>query len=254
MKVLMCPPLHHAPASGGDAAAVMAGWRALYRLLRDELDVQVDLLEPRPGLPKLVLTASGGFVWGDSFVVSRPGDPSRRPEGEAAANFFLVRGYRVSALPEGCRFDGQRDLAVVGGTVFAGHRSDDDLDAHRALSGILGREVRSLRLSEGWDFPLDSCLCPLGEDGALFHPDALEPAARKLLQEHVPRLRPVEPADARRFGCNALVAGRHAVLPEGCGATVRELEGEGFRVHALPLAAYAGHGAGPGALVLKVAD
>lgn len=254
MKVLMCPPLHHASAAGEDAAAVMAEWRGFYRLLRDELDVQVDLLEPRPGLPKLVLAASAGFVWGDSFVASRPGDPSRGPEGEAAANFFLVRGYRVPALPDGCRFDGQRDLAMVGGTVFAGHRSDEDLDAHRALSGLLGREVRSLRLSDRWDHPLDSCLCPLGQDGALFHPDALEPAARKLLEEHVPRLRAVDPADARCFGCNALAAGRRVVLPEGCGATVRELEREGFRVHALPLAAYARQGAGPGALALKVAD
>ena len=249
----MCPPLHHAPAAGEDAAAVME-WRGLYRLLRDEPDVQVDLLEPRPGLPKLVLAASAGFVWGDSFIASRPGDPSRGPEGEAAANFFLVRGYRVPALPEGCRFDGQRDLAVVGGTVFAGHRSDSDLDAHRALSGVLGREVRSLRLSDHWDHPLDSCLCPLGEDGALFHPDALEPAARKLLEEHVPRLRAVDPADARRFGCNALAAGRRAVLPDGCGATVRELEREGFQAHVLPLAAYARQGAGPGALALKIAD
>lgn len=254
MKVLMCPPLHHAPGAGEDAAAVMDEWRGLYRLLRDELDVQVDLLEPRPGLPKLVLAASAGFVWGDSFVASRPGDPSRGPESEAAANFFLVRGYRVPALPEGCRFDGQRDLAVVGGTVFAGHRSDEDLDAHRALSGVLGREVRSLRLSDRWDHPLDSCLCPLGQDGALFHPDALEPAARKLLEEHAPRLRAVDPADARRFGCNALLAGRRAVLPEGCGATVRELEKEGFQAHVLPLAAYARQGAGPGALALKVAD
>lgn len=254
MKVLMCPPLHQAPAAGEDPAAVMAEWRGLYRLLRDELDVQVDLLEPRPGLPKLVLAASGGFVWGGSFIASRLGDPSRRPESEAAANFFLVRGYRVPALPEGCRFDGQRDLAVVGGTVFAGHRSDEDLDAHRALSGVLGREVRSLRLSEDWDHPLDACLCPLGEDGALFHPDALDPAARRLLEERVPRLRAVDPADASRLGCNALAVGRRVVLPEGCGATVRELEREGFRVHVLPLAAYAREGAGPGALALKIGD
>ena len=250
----MCPPLHHALAPGEDAAAVMAEWRGLYRLLRDELDVQVDLLEPRPGLPKLVLAASGGFVWGDSFIASRPGDPSRRPESEAAANFFLVRGYRVPALPEGCRFDGQRDLAVVGGTVFAGHRSDEDLDAHRALSGVLGREVCSLRLSEDWGHPLDACLCPLGEDAALFHPDALEPAARRLLEERVPRLRAVDPADGRRLGCNALAVGRRVVLPEGCGSAVRELEREGFRVHVLPLAAYARQGAGPGALVLKIDD
>ncbi len=253
MKVLMCPPLHYAPDPGEDPSAIMAEWRGLYRLLREELDVQVDLLEPRPELPRLVLAASGGFVWEDAFIVSRFRDSSRRPEAEAWANFFLVRGYAMPTLPDGCRFEGGRDLVAAGGTLFAGYRSDDDLAAHRALSAILGREIRPLRLSNDWDFPLDSCLCPLGEGSALFHPNAFHPAARKVLEDYV-ALRPMAEADARRFGCNALVAGPHVILPEGCGATAQWLEGEGFQVHALPLASCAGHGAGPKALVLKIDD
>ena len=172
MKVLMCPPLHYELAPGEDAAAVMAEWRGLYRLLREKLDVQVDLLEPRPGLPKLVLAASGGFVWEDSFIVCRSRDSSRRPEAEAWANFFLVRGYDMPALPEGCCFDGQRDLVIVEGTPFAGYRCGDDLVAHKALSGILKHEVHSLRLSDEWDWPLDTCLCPLGGGRALYYPEA----------------------------------------------------------------------------------
>lgn len=253
MKVLMCPPLHYEAAPGEHATAVMDEWRGLYRLLREELDVQVDLLEPRPELPRLVLAASGGLVWEDSFIVSRLRDSSRRPEAEAWASFFLVRGYVMPTLPDGCRFEGGRDVVAAGGTLFAGHRSNDDLEVHRALSAILGREVRSLRLSENRDLPLDSCLCPLGEGSALFHPDAFHPAARKVLEDNV-ALRPMEEADARRFGCNALVAGPGVVLPEGCGATARWLEGEGFQVHALSLASCARHGAGPKALVLKIAD
>ena len=84
MKVLMCPPLHYEPAPGEDGAAVMAEWRGLYRLLREELDVQVDLIgaEARP-MPKLVLAASGGFVWKDSFIASRPRDlPQDAPKGK----------------------------------------------------------------------------------------------------------------------------------------------------------------------------
>ncbi|MDE0027835.1 MAG: hypothetical protein OXU42_00315 [Deltaproteobacteria bacterium] len=253
MKVLMCPPLHYEPAPGEDASAVMAEWRGLYRLLRDELGVQVDLLEPRPDMPRLVLAASGGFVWKDSFIASRFREDSRRSEAEAWENFFLVRGYATPGLPEGCRFEGERDLVGVGGTMFAGYRSDDDLAAHAAVAKVLGGEIRSLRLSDAWDRPLDTCLCPLGDGGALFHPDAFDPSARKDLEDHVPRLHPVDTDDARRLGCNALVAGQNVVLPQGCRGIAAHLEKTGFQVHHLPVGAFARHAAGPKSLVLKIA-
>ena len=253
MKVLMCPPLHYQPAEGGDTSTVMAEWRGLYRLLRDELDVQVDLLEPRPDMPTLVLAASGGLVCEDSFFASRFRENSRRPEAEAWENFFLVRGYAMPGLPEGCCFEGERDLVAMDGTMFAGYRSDDDLAAHEAVAKVLGGEVHSLCLSDAWDWPLDACLCPLGDGSALFHPDAFDPAAHKALHDHVPRLHPVDADDARRLGCNALVTGRNAVLPEGCPETAAHLEEAGFQVHSTPLRSYARHGAGPKALVLKIA-
>ncbi len=252
MKVLMCPPLHYEPAPGEDAAAVMAEWRGLYRLLREELDVEVDLLEPRPGLPKLVLAASGGFVWQDSFIGSGLGEAERRPESEAVANFFLVRGYAMRSLPEGCRFEGERDLVVAGETLFAGYRCAEDLAAHEALEGVLGREIRSLRLSDGWPFPLDTCLCPLRGDSTMFFPDAFGSASRRILDDNVPLLLPMDRDDARRLGGNALVAGRNVVLPDGCRTTVTRLEKEGFQVHTMLLGSYARHGAGPKALALKL--
>ena len=250
----MCPPLHYEPAPGEDASAVMAEWRGLYRLLRDELDVQVELLEPRPDLPKLVFAASGGFVWEDTFIASRPRDATRRAEAEAWTNFFLVRGYAVSELPEGCLFDGERDFVVADGTLFAGYRTDDDLAAHQALSEILDCEVHSLRLSDGWDWPLDTCLCPLGGDKVLYHPEAFCTEACKILEDNLPGMRPVDGGEAGRQGCNALVAEGNVILPEGCESTAVRLEQEGFQARALPLKCYARHGAGPKALALKIED
>ncbi len=249
----MCPPLHYEPAPGEDAAAVMAEWRGLYRLLRDELDVQVDLLEPRPDMPKLVLAASGGLVWDDSFIAGRFQDKSRQPEREAWENFFLVRGYAMPALPESCCLEGERDVVAVGDTLFAGYRSDDQRVAHGALAEIVNREIVSLRLSDSWDGPLDTCLCPLDEGRALYHPEALDAVAREMLEDTVAGLQSVAAADARRLGCNAVAVNGCVILPEGCRETATHLEEAGFQVHHLPLDAYARHGAGPKTLVLKIA-
>ena len=250
----MCPPLYYEPAEGEDASTVMAEWRGLYRILCDELEVEVDLLEPRPDMPKLLFAANGGFVWGDSFIASRPRDASRRPECEAWANFFLVRGYAMPALPEGCCFDGERDLVRAEETLFAGYLSDDDLAAHYALSEILEQEIHSLRLSDEWGWPLDTCLCPLGGGRALFHPPAFHPSAREVLETHVPRLHPLDIGDARHLGCNALPAEGTVILPKGCESTAVRLEQEGLQVRTLRASAYAHQGAGPKALALKIED
>ena len=81
-------------------------------------------------------------------------------------------------LPEGCCFEGERDMVVVDGMMFAGHRSDDDLAAHEAISGILGREVcipfACPTLGGG---PSTRVCARLGDGSALFYPDAFDPAA-----------------------------------------------------------------------------
>lgn len=254
MKVLMCPPIHYATTPEGDVSTVMVEWRGLYRLLREELGIQVDLLEPKPSLPQLVLAGGGGFVWGDTFVVSRFRDSLRRYEPEAWENFFLVRGYDTPTLPEGCYFEGEQDLLIVEGVPFVGHRAGDDLAAHNALSTILGRDVQLLRFADGWDLPLSACLCPLGNGQALFYPEAFDLDARRAIEGSLAAPRAMDPQDVRRFGCNALVADGDLILPEGCVATVAQLKQDGFRVHTLPLHSYARHCAGPKALVLKIED
>ena len=254
MKVLMCPPLYYQPAPDEDASAVMAEWRDLYRLLRDELDVQVDLLEPRPDMPNLVFAASGGFVWDDSFIASRFRDEARQPERAAWENFFLVRGYATPTLPEGCRFEGERDAVVVGDTLFLGYHSDDERVAHGTVADIVDGEVVSLRLSDSWDGPLDTCLCPLDDGMALYHPEAFDAVACETIEDTVAGLQPVGAADARRLGCNAVAINGRVILPEGCEVAAAQLEQDGFQVHILSLHSCAGRGAGPKALVLKIED
>ena len=95
----MCPPLHYQAAEGEDASTVMAEWRGLYRLLRDELDVQVDLLEPRPDMPTLVLAASGGFVWEDSFIASRFREELKTTRSRSVGEFLSGAGLRHAEAP-----------------------------------------------------------------------------------------------------------------------------------------------------------
>src|SRR5262245_52389747 len=79
-RILMCPPDHYgieyeinpwmSRSRGSDAPRAHKQWRGLYETLRG-LGVEVELLQPQPGLPDLVFTANAGLVFGKRFFSSR---------------------------------------------------------------------------------------------------------------------------------------------------------------------------------------
>ena len=66
----------------------------------------------------------------------------------------------------------------------------------------------------------------------------------------IPRKVPAPPEDALRFGCNAVVAGRKAVLPAGCEPLRKLLEGLGYEVWETELSEFIKAGGAAKCLVL----
>lgn len=92
MKLLMCPPDYYGieyeinpwmrRSRQSNRRFAQEQWEGLHRLLRDELNVEIDLVEPGRGLPDMVFTANAGLVWGNKFISSNFRHEVRR--GEAA--------------------------------------------------------------------------------------------------------------------------------------------------------------------------
>ena len=152
MKLLMCPPLYYRQRPE-ERERALSQWQRLYRLLRDQLEVDVDLLEPKPNLPGLVHVGRGGFVVGDNFIVSRFPDVARELESEPLENFFLVRGYDIERFENEVQFEGNRDITAYNGTLFTGFHPGDALCAHEEIEDILGSEVVGLELAHHWQYP-----------------------------------------------------------------------------------------------------
>jgi N-dimethylarginine dimethylaminohydrolase len=258
----MCPPVYYgieyeinpwmSRSRQSDRQMAQEQWRALYRLLRDELNLDVDLLEPIRGLPDMVFTANGGLVWSKKFIASNFRHEVRRGEVRYVENFFAVRGYDIFHLPEGIYFEGEGDLLLCGDVFFAGYRIRSDIRAHQQVAETIEREVLSLELTNEWFYHLDTCFCPLGAGQALFYPAAFDPYAVKVLENHVARLIPVEEDEARRFACNAIVMGRSVVINEGCPKIHRTLESMNYAVRSAPLGEFLKAGGSAKCLVLKV--
>src|SRR5262249_48043269 len=78
-------------------------------------------------------------------------------------------------------------------------------------------------------YHLDTCFCPLAPGEAIYYPDAFDAYGRRVLTTHVPKLIPVEEAEAFRFGCNAVVVGKTVVHNSRCPGLAASLVGAGYR-------------------------
>lgn len=263
MQLLMCPPDHYGieyeinpwmdRGRQSDRRRAQDQWQSLRQILTVQLGLTVQILAPQPGLPDMVFTANGGFVYEDNFVVSNFRHEVRRPESSAHKRWFSDRGYKIHHLPADCFFEGEGDLLQCGSNLwFAGYHTRTDVRAHQKVADILNKEVLSLELVNAWFYHLDTCFCPLGDGKALYYPNAFDPYARSVLESCLAELIAVSPRDAERFACNAIVHENRIVMNAGCRTTCDQLDSLGYQVIETPLDEFIKAGGSAKCLVLKL--
>ena len=138
---------------------------------------------------------------------------SRRREVPAYAAWFAGHGYRVvDSVPEGVLFEGGGDALWHPGRrlIWAGHGVRTSIEAHATLAEVFGVEVASLRLADPRFYHLDTCLCALDAERALWFPGAFDEQGRALLASRFDELIEVDEEEAAgAFACNA------AAFPSG---------------------------------------
>jgi N-dimethylarginine dimethylaminohydrolase len=244
-RLLMVPPLHYEVAyeinpwmsrlRPADQPRAQTEWQGLHRVLTEEIGAEVLLAVPRPGLPDMVFTANAGLVDGSRAILSNFRHQERQPEAPAFAEWFEEHGLRVETLPPDRYFEGEGDALWVGDTLFAGYHFRSDVHSHRLIAEMLGARVLSLELSDPYFYHLDTCFCPLDERTVAYYPQAFDSYARKVIEANVPCRLLIEPEEAKRFACNAVVIGRHVALNSGCPYFEQQLRAFGFTPHPTPL-------------------
>lgn len=234
-----------------DRGQAEAQWAGLHDLLFS-LGCRIELAPGQPGLPDMVFTANAGLVLHSRVVLSRFRPRERRGETEYFQEWFREKGFTLLSLPTDVYFEGEGDALRAGGTLFTGYRWRSEARAHRFLSDALGIQVLPLELVDPHYYHLDTCFCPLNATSAVWYPPAFEEYGATVLKRTFPDLIPVAPAEAERFGCNAVVLDADVVLNTGCPLLERELETRGFRPHATPLDEFLKAGGAAKCLVLHL--
>lgn len=225
-------------------------WQGLYRVLTEKVGAQVELLKPIPGLPDLVFTANAGWAQGKLFIVANFRYSVRAREVPHIVPWFEEQGYDIVHLGRTEFFEGEGDILPCGEELFAGYRFRSDIRSHLRVGEILGRRVLSLELMDDRFYHLDTCFLPLADARAAYFPGAFDDYGRKVLGEYTSELIEVSEAEAERFACNAVVAGRQVVMNTGCPNLRRALEERGYAVHETPLDQFLKSGGSAKCLVL----
>ncbi|HYE96303.1 MAG TPA: arginine deiminase-related protein [Rubricoccaceae bacterium] len=223
-----------------DVDRARAQWDAL-RAAYEGVGVEVHTVPGQPGLPDMVFCANQTLPFqtpgGERGVVlSRMHAEQRKAEVPFYADFFQGRGYEVHPLDEDLPgdFEGMGDALWHPGRylLWGGYGYRTDRQVYDRLAERFGFPVLPLSLTDPDFYHLDTCLCPLDEDTALYYPGAFDDEGLALLRAHFPRLIETPEEDARRrFACNAHCPdGEHVLIQRGCAETNRRVREAGFEV------------------------
>lgn len=259
--ILMCPPDYYgieyeinpwmSRGRQSDPAIARGQWAAL----RDELEklnADIRLMDPVKGLPDLVFTANAGLVFGATVFLSRFRHTARQGETSYDDAWFRRAGFKTVMLPEGMDFEGAGDALFCGETLYAGYLIRSDVGSMQWVAGQMGCRVIPLQLVDESYYHLDTCFCPLSATEAIYFPEAFDEYGRRVLEESIPNLIAVEPEEAARFACNAVVVGRDVVLNTGCPKLSSDLQAAGYRPHSTELGEFIKAGGSAKCLTLRL--
>jgi N-dimethylarginine dimethylaminohydrolase len=257
---LMCPPEHFAvsyainpwmdPDQPTDSGQALRQWAELRQAYLD-LGHDVRTIEPVAGLPDMVFAANGGTVIGGKVLGARFLYPQRAREADAYLDWFRDSGYPDVRIPDHVN-EGEGDILFTGRTLMAGYGFRSDQGAAAELARVFGWPVVSLRLVDPRFYHLDTALCVLDPDTAMYYPAAFDDAGRAAIADQFAELIEAKDEDAEVLGLNAVSDGWHVVLPAQARGLAAQLRERGFAPVAVDLSELLKGGGGPKCCTLEL--
>jgi N-dimethylarginine dimethylaminohydrolase len=259
-QYLMCPPEHFAvtyainpwmqPEQPSDVATAMRQWAQLRQVYLD-LGHDVRIIEPVAGLPDMVFAANGATVIGGKVLGARFLYPERAQEADAYLAWFRGRGYRHIRTARHVN-EGEGDILFTGRVLLAGYGFRSDRAAGAELADVFGLPVVSLRLVDPRFYHLDTALCVLDADTAMYYPAAFDDAGRAAIAAQFAELIEAKDEDAEVLGLNAVSDGLHVVLPAQARSLAAHVRERGFEPVGVDMSEVLKGGGGPKCCTLEL--
>ena len=269
-RIIMCAPKYfdvidvkNAHMQGNVGKVNQSKANEQWSLMKTEVQkkgFEVLEIDPTPELEDMVFTANPAFAGED--VSSRPvallsnmKHESRKKEVPAFHRWFEEQNYRVVQLKTDGVFEGNGDgiWHWTRKLIWGGYGFRTDLKVYEEISDIFGAPVVAVKLINPNFYHLDTCLCPMSEEVALYCKDAFDENGLELLHELFPKLIDVPFDEAKEgFACNSLVLGNTVFINQGNQKTIDQIRVHGFDVVELDTSEFLKSGGSVCCMKLKV--
>jgi N-dimethylarginine dimethylaminohydrolase len=249
--VLICPPTYFdvidrknpfmTMQKPVDRENALRQWQALRETFA-ATGLHVHEYAPLQGAEDMVFAANPALAGlnrnGDRVALaSRMKFPSRRAEVPAITQRLTQLGYAIdTSIPESVRFEGGGDAVWHPGRhiLYAGYGWRSDAASHPVLARVFEAEIVPLRLTDERFYHLDTALCALDADTAMFVPEAFDNDGRDALERRFQRLLRIDLDEALSMAANAATgADGSIVIDAAAPTTIALLRGLEYTVRAV---------------------
>jgi N-dimethylarginine dimethylaminohydrolase len=219
-----------------DRAEAVKQWKGVQKAI-ESTDRKVHLLDATVDLEDMVFTANpvlpGENENGERIaLLSNMRHPSRKKEVAAFEKWFSTHGYKAARLSNAnWNFEGQGDALwhPRKKLLWGGYGFRTAPEVYEEVSRVFSTPVVLTELTNEHFYHLDTCLCPLSENEALYYPAAFKKEGIELIRALFSDPIEVNRDEAQKgFACNALVLGKTVLIQKGNSETVSQLKKRGY--------------------------
>ncbi len=237
-----------------DGAKARDQWQKLHNIYQ-QLDYQIELVDPVQNLPDMVFTANGGLVIDSKVMLPRFKCAERQPETKHFEDWFRSAakrlGFTAINMPESA-FEGEGDALLCGDVILAGWGFRSDKESHQEVEQYFQKPVVSLHLVNPNFYHLDTALAILDDQTVAYYPGAFDEESQQAIESSIPRTIKTNLEDAKGFGLNAMSDGQNVVLSDKAPGLVEQLEEAGFTAYPTPITEFRKSGGGVKCLTLAL--
>jgi N-dimethylarginine dimethylaminohydrolase len=205
-------------------------WQTLF----DSINAHATVITTPPNkAPDAVFTANAGLVRGKEVILSSFRHAERKCEEAFWKEIFETQGFTTYALHD-VAFEGAGDALFAGDVLIGGYGFRTDATAYAQIARIWNIEIVPVELIDNRFYHLDTCLCVLDECTILYYKPAFSETSQQILTKRFTCIE-VPETEAIQFACNAVVLGKHVILPNGSIQTQTKLESHGFTTETVPM-------------------
>jgi N-dimethylarginine dimethylaminohydrolase len=204
------------------------------------LGLKVEVIDGVKGLPDMVFCANQMFPFFDregkpAVIASRMKNAQRAPEVAYLEDWAKKRGFNVFPTPEGFHFEGTGDAIwnYEADEIYFGFGFRSDFEISHLLKELTGKTVHALELVSDNFYHLDTALCILDSESAIWVEEAFSKKSAELLKDNFPNLFSVPMEEATKsLAANATsIGGKRVLIESSSTQAIAWLEKHGYEVH-----------------------